>query len=167
MDLDVLKSTIKYIRSNDPNRFITLSFEFEQTNEKLNCMFEEDIDFFFVGRQFAPTNGWADVDDVLKGAAKKIKGEAYVISIWGAGGSKIARVSKGEIVANSVHSVSSYPPPKVVDTCGAGDTYLAATIFDIVVNGSDPASAIDFASRVAGAKVGISGYNELAYWGNF
>lgn len=53
------------------------------------------------------------------------------------------------------------PPAKVVDSLGAGDTFVASTIFSLA-NGFSLQEAIDFGCRIAGAKVGFYGYDEIA-----
>lgn len=51
-------------------------------------------------------------------------------------------------------------PAKVVDTLGAGDTFVASTIHSLS-NGASLQEAIDFGCRIAGAKVGFSGYDKI------
>ena len=54
----------------------------------------------------------------------------------------------------------SYPPVKVIDTCGAGDSFNAATIVALT-QGKTIESAIKFGCKVAGAKIGMYGYTGL------
>ena len=46
----------------------------------------------------------------------------------------------------------------VVDTIGAGDTFVAAAVTSLS-KGLDLRTALDYGCRVAGAKVGIKGFN--------
>lgn len=79
---------------------------------------------------------------------------AVVICPWGEEG---ASACQGSGVM--VHS-PAFPPASVVDTLGAGDTFNAATIFALA-HGSILEDSIRFGCRVAGAKVGVIGWEPL------
>lgn len=53
------------------------------------------------------------------------------------------------------------PPPKVVDSLGAGDTFMASSIYSLALD-SSLENAIDFGCRIAGAKVGFYGYDNIS-----
>ena len=59
-------------------------------------------------------------------------------------------------------SSPAFPPEKVIDTLGAGDTFNAATIFALGQGQSLP-KAITFGCRIAGAKCGMKGNLGLRY----
>lgn len=160
-NLDAIRETIRFIRKNDPQRKVKISMEFERESAQLNQFFAEDIDYYFVGKQFAPVNNWLTIDEALSGASKMITNCAFLISIWGTNGSKVVKVINGKIVENTLTTSKCYPPKKVIDTNAAGDTYLAAFLFDIIVNANSVDKAIKFASKIAGIKVGMEGYEEL------
>lgn len=54
----------------------------------------------------------------------------------------------------------AYPPEEIVNTLGAGDTFIAACI-KALSNDVDLASSINFACKVAGAKCGLKNLDEL------
>lgn len=54
----------------------------------------------------------------------------------------------------------AYPPEQVVNTLGAGDTFMAACI-KALVNGADVEKVLGFACKVAGAKCGLRDLDEL------
>lgn len=63
--------------------------------------------------------------------------------------------------ANDTHfAAMAKPPAKVIDTLGAGDTFVAATIHSLS-NGLSLQEAIDFGCCIAGAKVGFYGYDNI------
>ena len=76
---------------------------------------------------------------------------ARVVCPWG---------DKGAAAIDSdgrVFTVPAFPPPGgVVDTIGAGDTFVAATISSLS-SGLSLEKAVTYGSMVAGFKVGIKG----------
>ena len=54
----------------------------------------------------------------------------------------------------------AFPPPRLVDTLAAGDTFNGATI-SALSNGQSVKDAIRFGCQVAGAKCGIRGWDGL------
>lgn len=162
-NVDGVKDAIKFIRSESKNKEVVISVELEAAKSVLNRVFEESVDFFFIAKQFALMNGWADSNETIEEASKLISGSATVISIWSTSGSKLAHVSRGKLIGD-VKSIPSYPANPVIDTNGAGDTLLAATIFAMTVMNEKPCDALDFGSRVAAAKVSMSGFDQLSEW---
>lgn len=61
---------------------------------------------------------------------------------------------------DNLSTAEAYPPDLVVDTLGAGDTFAAALIFALSRNYS-VSKGIEFASRLAGFKVGFYGYDQI------
>lgn len=51
--------------------------------------------------------------------------------------------------------------PKTVDTLGAGDTFVASTIYSLN-QGNSLQESIEFGCRIAGAKVGFYGYDNIS-----
>lgn len=62
---------------------------------------------------------------------------------------------------DSHFSALAKPPAKVVDSLGAGDTFVAATIQSLS-HGATLQEAIEFGCLIAGAKVGFIGYDDIA-----
>lgn len=73
---------------------------------------------------------------------------------WGEQGA-VARCSNGEIVKSE-----AYPPLTVVDTTGAGDTFIAATVF-CLSHKKSVLESIDFGNKIAGAKCGMMGFTQI------
>jgi ketohexokinase len=72
---------------------------------------------------------------------------------WGAAGGWIVR--EGEF-----HGSPAFPPARVVDTVGAGDTFNAGLIHALLA-GQDAGKALEYACRLAGKKVGQEGFAHL------
>lgn len=80
--------------------------------------------------------------------------EGILIVTWGEAGAW-GFAPRGE----PVH-VPAFSPPRVVDTVGAGDTFIAGLI-DGLVSGRTLPAALEAASRLAGRKVGQWGFDGL------
>lgn len=80
---------------------------------------------------------------------------AKIICPWGEDGAVAVDIKNGV-----TYSAKAYPPEKVVDSLGAGDTFIAATIH--CLSGGNPLNeSIDFGCRIAGAKIGQVGYEAI------
>lgn len=87
--------------------------------------------------------------------ASLLTNSATIICPWGVDGA-IALDAKSGVY----YSANAYPPKQVVDSLGAGDTFVAATIHHMCA-GHSLGESIDFGCRIAGAKVGLIGYDGI------
>uniref|UniRef100_A0A0K8S602 Carbohydrate kinase PfkB domain-containing protein n=1 Tax=Lygus hesperus TaxID=30085 RepID=A0A0K8S602_LYGHE len=108
----------------------------------------------FISKDFAAFHGWRDMDTAIEGMKQHIQKGTAVICPWGELGAVAYQSDVGLVRSQS------YPPPEVIDTLGAGDTFIAATIFSLSKNTSLE-RAIDFGCRTAGAKVGGKGFDMI------
>ncbi|TGZ53961.1 Uncharacterized protein DBV15_03565 [Temnothorax longispinosus] len=188
---------------------ITISAEFENPSIELMDLLPY-VDVAFVSKDFVKNLGFNNMSEVIHNIDQDIKNA--IICAWAEEGA-IARAPCGAIVQSS-----AFPPEKVIDTLGAGDTFNAAVIYylnkskvefmhkykeeaastsdtnqtedNVSDNGTavkrdieenlDPESlgydrlkfitetvlqkAIKIGCRIAGAKVGLRGYDNLDTW---
>lgn len=112
-------------------------------------------DILFVSKDFAKSQGYQTMTEAVNGYLPKLKEGGVVICAWGEEGAAANSDETGIV------SCSAFPPDAVVDTCGAGDTFNAATIFGLS-KGQSLLEAITYGCAVAGAKCGIQGFRGLA-----
>ena len=108
-------------------------------------------DVMFVSKDFAAKQGHTNMETSVMAFHKKLKPGAILICAWGDKGAAAMATECGIVTS------PAFPPEKVVDTCGAGDTFNAATIYALS-SGRSLKESITFACRVAGYKCGIQGY---------
>lgn len=77
-----------------------------------------------------------------------------MICAWGTDGA--AAYSEEQTLVTS----PCFSPALVMDTLGAGDVFVAATIHSLA-NNMDIKESITFGCKVAGAKVGMKGFDAL------
>ncbi|XP_063235127.1 ketohexokinase-like [Bacillus rossius redtenbacheri] len=111
-------------------------------------------DVVFVSKDYAAMKGWPSMEAALEAVSRHTKPSASIIVTWGEEGAA-CRSPDG-----SVRRSPGHPPPRVVETLGAGDTFLAAAVFSLN-QGHSLQHATSFACRIAGAKVGMYGYSGL------
>ena len=132
---------------------VTVSVELEKARENLVELLPRG-DVVFLGSDFAKSKGCKSAAEAVTMFYPKCKPGANLICAWGAAGAD-AMGPGGSLV----HS-DAFPPDMVVDTLGAGDTFVAGVIYSLSQEKSLH-EAIVFACRLAGMKCGIPGYDGL------
>ncbi len=100
-------------------------------------------------RGFAEETGAAGPGEFLRGMRARVPRTLLAVA-WGAEG---AWGLEGD---DALHHAPPHPPPRVVDTIGAGDTFNAGMI-DALARGRPFAEALDAGCRLAGEKTGRVG----------
>ncbi|XP_031634393.1 ketohexokinase-like [Contarinia nasturtii] len=138
-----------------PDQRITISVELENRTEK-NLPLVADADYVYLSKDFAEIMGWMSKEVAIHNLRKYVKKEAKLVVPWGIEGA-IAVDNESD----THFSAMARPPAKVVDTLGAGDTFVASTLYALS-NGIPLQDSIDFGCRIAGKKVGFYGYDNIA-----
>ncbi|XP_072899391.1 ketohexokinase isoform X6 [Hemitrygon akajei] len=131
---------------------ITTSVEIEKTREELYQLFRHG-DVVFVSKDVARHFGYNSASEAVKGLYSRVKPGAYLICAW-------AEEGADAMGPDGVFHSNAFPPKKLVDTLGAGDTFNAAVIFGLY-NGKSIQEALTFGCQIAGKKCGIQGYDGI------
>uniref|UniRef100_UPI0037E99224 ketohexokinase n=1 Tax=Semicossyphus pulcher TaxID=241346 RepID=UPI0037E99224 len=150
----MIQQVVKYNSSLPQQQRIIISVEIEKTREPLYQLFPHG-DVVFVSKDVARHFGFLSAEAALKGLYSRVKQGAVLICAWAEKGAD-ALGPDGVVV----HS-DAFPPESLVDTLGAGDTFNSAVIYTLS-NGGSLQDALTFGCRVAGAKCGFHGYDDIA-----
>ncbi|KAH7717293.1 ketohexokinase-like protein [Aphelenchoides avenae] len=114
-------------------------------------------DVVFIAKDFAKEQGWQCKDEAVRGVQSRFgtRDDAIVICPWGEKGIAAKTGRGGELV-----HVDVYQPPVVVDTLGAGDTFIAGCLH-FLNKGYPLQTALEKAVVIAGRKVGQRGLSGL------
>ncbi|XP_045150114.1 ketohexokinase isoform X4 [Echinops telfairi] len=140
-----------------PEQKVRVSVEVEKPREEIFQLFGYG-DVVFVSKDVAKHLGFQSAADALRGLYSRArKGgacRATLICAWAEEGAD-ALGPDGQLV----HS-DAFPPPRVVDTLGAGDTFNASVIFSLS-QGKSIQEALRFGCQVAGKKCGLQGFDGI------
>ncbi|XP_017793023.1 PREDICTED: ketohexokinase-like isoform X2 [Habropoda laboriosa] len=100
---------------------ITISVELERPKQELLDLLPY-VDVAFISKDFAQSRGYDNMSETLKNISEDAKSGATLICAWADRGA-MARTPDNITVQSP-----AFPPQKVVDTLGAGDTFNAAVL---------------------------------------
>ena len=128
-----------------------LSLEVEKPRPQLEPLMAE-AGLIMFSRAFAEARNFSSASDCLQHYAR-LYPDAMLTCTWGEQGAYAWQ--QGEIL----HS-PAFPPARIIDTIGAGDTFNAGLIHSLCRHG-DLARALQFGCRLAGKKIGLPGFDQL------
>ncbi|XP_068711245.1 ketohexokinase-like [Montipora capricornis] len=132
---------------------IMVSVELEKPRQSLLPLLDK-ADVVFTSKDFARFCGYSVASEAVKAFRSMAKPGATVICAWGEEG------ADGIGPNGEVKHSDAFPPKKVIDTLGAGDTFVAGAIYSLLKHPSVE-DALNFACKLAGFKCGMPGNNGL------
>ena len=148
--IDETIQMIKFVRSRRPSA--TISVEIEKQREALERILGV-ADVYLFSKAYAVQSGFQSPEKFLMHQHAQSTNADLVCS-WGEKGAT-AFLSNGELI----HS-KAFPPEKVIDTLGAGDTFNAGIIHSRLT-GFDWQQGLELACQLAGKKCGQFGFQNL------
>ena len=131
---------------------VRVSLEIEKPRPDIEALFPL-ADVLLFSRYYARAAGHPEPVSLLRTVRATVPA-AVLVCAWGEAGAT-ALSPQGETVASP-----AFPPPRVVDTVGAGDVFNAACI-DGLIDHRPLAEILADACRLAGAKCGCVGLDNL------
>jgi len=132
---------------------LTISIEIEKTRTDIERLYPL-ADLLLFSRDFARHHGFDNGADFLHSIQGRAA-QADLVCAWGDQGAWALGKAENGRAAGIEHS-PAFPPPQLVDTLAAGDTFNAALI-DARCKDQPLAAALRAACRLAGHKCGING----------
>ncbi|XP_037669040.1 ketohexokinase isoform X5 [Choloepus didactylus] len=149
----MLQRIEKHNSRQPPGQRIQMSVEVEKPREELFQLFSCG-DVVFVSKDVARHLGFWSAEDAIRGLYGRVRKGAWLVCAWAEEGAD-ALGPDGCLL----HS-DAFPPPRVVDTLGAGDTFNASVIFSLS-QGKSMQEALSFGCQVAGKKCGLQGFDGI------
>lgn len=150
---NIVTRIVRYNTVNNAGRKVLVSVELEQpnsTNPEFRFLFGK-ADIVLIGKDYAIDDGYANKEEAVRGLYKLCKSDAILVCAWGEDGA-------AALVDDKLEVSPAFPPEKVVDTLGAGDTFNAGFIYAFS-RGKSVAKALEFGCIVAGHKCGCHGFS--------
>lgn len=149
----MLQRIDEYNARQPPPQKVRVSVEIEKPREELFQLFSYG-EVVFVSKDVAKHLGFRSAAEALRGLYSRVRKGATLICAWAEEGAD-ALGPDGQLL----HS-DAFPPPRVVDTLGAGDTFNASVIFSLS-KGNSMQEALRFGCQVAGKKCGLQGFEGI------
>jgi ketohexokinase len=158
---EVVFRCVHFLREEFP-RF-KISVECEKPERTGMAEVSKYSDVVFYSKLWAEKNGHEDARTFLEAQRTNTKDDALLCCTWGAGGATAVKKGSEEIWANvKAWQATEGEHTQVVDTIGAGDTFIAGILFALNNHDDWPLQQkLEFANELAGRKVLQEGFSDL------
>ncbi|KAH2919638.1 hypothetical protein KXW25_004948 [Aspergillus fumigatus] len=154
---EVTLACMRYLRQCYPSIQISVEVEKPARHGLQELAIEADVVFY--SKSWAQGQGYASAEECLQKQRPMTTNASFLCCTWGDEGAVALDTKTGELFQSPAYAA---PDLKVVDTIGAGDTFIAGMLYAWLCQGNwDLEKKVHFANRVAGMKVGQEGFSDL------
>ncbi|KAL2812113.1 Ribokinase-like protein [Aspergillus granulosus] len=152
---DVTLACIRHLRSRFPDTKISVEVEKPGREGLQELAVEADVVFY--SKTWAQNSGYQSAEECVQKQSLLAPNALLLCCTWGQDGA----VALETRTRNAVHSPAYAPPGfQVVDTIGAGDTFIAGMLYGLICKRDtwDLSQKLGMANRLAGTKVAQEGF---------
>ncbi|CAN9179149.1 unnamed protein product [Alternaria alternata] len=152
---------VRFLREQFPH--FNISVECEKPERTGMAEVAQYADAVFYSKLWAEKNGYTDAKSFLEDRRSETRDGAILCCTWGSGGAAAVQKGDNEVWAHvKAWQAEGDGQAKVVDTIGAGDTFIAGMLFAINEHGEwSLQRKLEFANELAGRKVLQEGFSGL------
>lgn len=148
---NVAETRLMLLHLKKQHPHLPCSLEIEKPRTDIELLFDLPTVLLF-SQQYAQALGFTDAISLLS----SLNSEIMASCTWGKDGAWAINQYK------KVFHSPAFPPEQVIDTLGAGDTFNAGLIHNLV-NTADLQLALTYACRLAGHKCGQLGFTDISH----
>ncbi|KAJ2988068.1 hypothetical protein NUW58_g4170 [Xylaria curta] len=151
---------IQWLRRSRPKARVSVEVEKPGREGLENLVAEADVVFF--SRSWAESKLYMNAEECLLGQSAKARRGSHLFCTWGAQGAASLSPDGATV---SVSATQPGQTIRVLDTVGAGDTFIAGVLFGFLHHDDDwdSRAKLSFAVQLATCKVQQEGFNDLGF----
>lgn len=155
---DVTLECIRFLRASYLD--VTVSVEIEKPGREGLQELAKEADVVFYSKSWALSRGYASAEECLKQQATLVNRASHLFCTWGSDGAAALDRTSNECLVLPSYLIEG---SQVVDTIGAGDTFIAGILYGFLEHEEtwDLERKLAFAIELAGRKVVQEGFSEL------
>ncbi|OCL07004.1 Ribokinase-like protein [Glonium stellatum] len=156
--IDVTLECMHHLRHNFP--IVKISVEVEKPGRAGLQELAAEADVVFYSKSWAEASGYQTSEECLQEQALSTPKASLLCCTWGDGGASALEVGSMTYRHSPAYITNDF---QVVDTIGAGDTFIAGMLYGLICREDDwtLSRKLEFANELAGRKVGRAGFSEL------